>query len=137
MVPLAGLTEQLQFFRVGLTERGETTTAEHLVLSAHHPQLAEAVIRSLAALIRSHAPGVALSFTIEDREGWARTAPDPLTPQAAAAVALVKTTIGWDESDPIFVESDDHAFAVEMSLADNSWTATVAATSTPVRSPHH
>ena len=45
VVPLPGLTGQLQFFRVILAERGGTTT-DHMVLFTHYPRLADAAVRS-------------------------------------------------------------------------------------------
>ncbi len=134
-VPLAGLTGELHFARVVLTDDGQTRTTEHLVLLAHHPRLADAAIRSLATLLRPQAPGVALSFIIEDREGWARITPDLVTPPEAAAVAIAKYNGSWDDSDPIMIDSTDHAFDVEVSFADETWTAAVTPRSTPTRSP--
>jgi hypothetical protein len=125
LVPIAGISRQLQFFRVALVESGESTMREHLVISAHYPVLDQAALRSLASAIHSLAPGVELSFIVEDRQGWSRVSLEPLTPRSAAAIAVVKCTMGWDESNPFRIEAADCVLDVELSRADNAWIARV------------
>ncbi|XYH93192.1 hypothetical protein ACMHYB_35735 [Sorangium sp. So ce1128] len=124
-IPIAGLSDTVQFFRVRLVEPESGTSSEHVVLSAHDPRLADTTIISLDAALRSHAPGGVLSFTLEDRAGWARALAESPGPLAAAAVAIVKASSGWDESDPIVVELARGSFDVRLRHEGESWIVSV------------
>jgi hypothetical protein len=120
-IPIAGLSTTLQFFRVRLVEPSSGASSEHVVLSAHHPRLADSVITTLDAALRPHTRGVALSFTLEDRSGWARALADSPGPLAAAAIAIVKAHASWDESDPVVVELARRCFDVSPRHDGERW----------------
>jgi hypothetical protein len=122
-IPVAGLGSPVQFFRVRLVDPTSGATSEQLVISAHHPPMPDAVVREVSAL-RVHAPGVALAFTLEDRVGWARAVAD--TPAAgAAAIAIVKASASWDESDPIAVDVAGVSFDVRARHDGEAWVVDV------------
>lgn len=115
--PLEGLVESAQFFRVRLE-----ASAEHLVVSAHHPPDSAQRVEEIRAAVRA-IDSTALSLTLDDRTGWARVDAEGRPADAAAAVAIVKAAAGWDESSPIVVQIGACAFDVvlEHDLERDTW----------------
>lgn len=128
LLRLAGIDRQLQYFRVSLTDpKRSRNKREVLVVDAHQPALSDAALELNAAALSTHFSECVLAFVLRDRTGWASVgcaegASDGI---AAAAVASVKVSAGWDESSPIVVDVGPHQFEVVMMFREQQWFARV------------
>lgn len=122
VVAWAVLATGQQYFRVILDP-----TIELLVISAHFPPLDDDALAAVERDLRSGWASDRLAFIREDRTGYARvTWPRGADREhAAAAVAVVKASGGWDESSPIVIEVEGQTFDVVAAFADEAWQVTV------------
>lgn len=120
-VPVVGLAQALQFFRVHVGADDDADPVEHLVVSANHPRLRDDEVLQAARVIGDlHARSV-VSFTVQARTGWIRlTSASSATAAhgAAIAAATVAVIAGWDESDPIVVVVGAEEAEVAVRLVD-------------------
>ncbi len=120
-VPVVGLAQALQFFRVQVSADDDPDPVEHLVVGANHPRLREDELVEAGRVISEQHPSSAVSFTIQARTGWLRLTPaaSPLVARSAAvAAATVAAIAGWDESAPIVVAIGVEELDVSVLLVD-------------------
>jgi len=88
--------------------RTATGEEEHLIVCPLPHSIGQAERETVRGNLRKTNAKAAISFYIADREGWAQviTAPDeqfnPIN--LAAAISVIKTSCGWDESSSIVVK---------------------------------
>jgi hypothetical protein len=99
------------------------------VVCANFPVLNPMGRESVAARLRGG--GAACDFIIREAEGEATVVADlgedgAAAFEAAAAVAAVKASCGWDESNPIIVRINDTALSVVAQSDGGRWLTSVA-----------
>jgi hypothetical protein len=115
IVRVAGLDRALQFFRVRVASRAV------LVVSTDRPDEEPLLLASLTPQF----PGDAIAIVREERTGWARVTSEGSDDGIAAAVAMVKASCGWDESNPMAIELDARRVNVFLEHRE-TWFARVA-----------
>jgi hypothetical protein len=130
LLRLAGIAQQVQYFRVRLTSSTLATGTDRAVfaVSALQPELSDEAVASLATVLSTHLADSVLVFLRKDHPGRAVATSTMSTHAelAAAAVATIKTAAGWDESNPIEVRVDGNDFEVFMVRREQHWFARVA-----------
>ena len=126
LVKVVGLDRHFQYFIVRL-HSNESKKRDVLVVCAYHPPLSDLELAPNASVMASRYPTHVPAWIREDRAGWARVVcgdadSGELT---AAAVAVVKASAGWDEANPIVIETDAERFAVTPTYVDGEWQAEV------------
>jgi hypothetical protein len=88
--------------------RTATGEEEHLIVCPLPHSIGQAERETVRGNLQKTNAKAAISFYIADREGWAQalTAPDEqFNPfNFAAAISVIKTSCGWDESSSIVVK---------------------------------
>ncbi|HYP99072.1 MAG TPA: hypothetical protein VER96_10375 [Polyangiaceae bacterium] len=133
------IDEVTQFFRVRV-EVAEplARTSEVWVIFLHADGRASAEARAtkraeasqrlmpLRAKLLATLPNATFCFIVDDREGSARVIEPEARPiELAAAVAVVKYSAAWDESNPILVSAGDAQYAVSVAYTEDRYLATV------------
>lgn len=103
----------VQFFR--LATAGPSGTSEHVVLMAF--AVPTALLDQVARIARGAFPAALVSLLVQDSPARA-TVHGPASSEVAFAVALVKRTGGWDDSDPIQVTAGAVTFQVHLTHND-------------------
>ena len=106
-------------------------TREHFVICAYFPFLDESRRESVASQLRAGGSGAACDFIVHDAEGEATVVTDigednASAFEAAAAVAVVKASCGWDESNPIIVRVNDTELSVAAQFAVGKWAVSIS-----------
>lgn len=101
---------------------------KHFVVCAYNPPLNQEQKESVAAQLRLRGAGAACHFIVHDTEGEAVVVTDTAADGAsafevAAAVAVVKASCGWDESNPIKVRVNDVEVLVSARFDGGQWIA--------------
>ena len=122
-VLMPGLEYQMQFFRTLVRPTPDEKGAEHLLVSAYGQPFSEQQLVSPAPLLAEFAQNASIFFIVSNREGWAEIFPESAEPSIAVAVAAVKLSYGWDESDPIVVKVGRLCYAVRQQPDDWMWHA--------------
>ena len=126
LVNVVGLDRHLQYFLVRL-QSNESETLDVLVVCAYHSPLSDQGARG-----EHERDGVGIPVarsSLDSRRprglGPSRVWQRRLWRAAAAAVAVVKASAGWDEASPIVIETQAERFAVTTTYVDGEWRAQV------------
>jgi hypothetical protein len=100
------------------------------VVCAHFPFLDQSRRESVISQLRAGGASAACDFIVHDVEGEVTIITEvgedgAAAYEAAAAVAVVKASCGWDESNPINVRVNDTALSVVARHDGDQWTANV------------
>jgi hypothetical protein len=100
------------------------------IVCAYFPLLDQSRRESVMAQLRAGDAGAACDFIVHDVEGEAtviaQAGADGAAHEAAAAMAVVKASCGWDESNPINVRVNDTVLSVVAQYDGGQWTASVS-----------
>jgi hypothetical protein len=82
----------------------------------------EVELDAIRSLLIAALPSEVLCFTLKDHDGFARVVgPPEHSAASAAAVAVVKYSGAWDDSDPILIEIADRQFAISVGFTENDY----------------
>jgi hypothetical protein len=120
----------IQVFPVLLSST-QSLSRRRFVVCAYFPFLDQSRRESVMPQLRAGDAGAACDFIVHDAEGEAtviaEVSEDGVAAyDAAAAVAVVKASCGWDESNPITVRVNDTALSVVAQYDGCQWTASVS-----------
>jgi len=120
----------IQVFPVRLSG-APSVSRRRFVVCAYFPLLDQSRRESVTSQLRAGGAGAACDFIVHDVEGEvtviAEVGEDGAAAyDAAAAVAVVKASCGWDESNPITVRVNETALSVVAQSDDGQWTASVS-----------
>lgn len=121
------LPTAVQVFDVRLSNN-EVADEQYLVVCAHYPALDWSTREAIASYLLNRMPGAFVSFIVADTEGRAEvitTQECILTSpfRVAAAVAIVKASCGWDESNPVVVNVNETEESIHLDFDGLAWTA--------------
>jgi|SRR5215218_2204760 len=107
-----------------------SVSRRRFVVCAYFPLLDQARRESVTSQLRAGGASAACDFIVHDVEGDATVITEvgedgAAAYEAAAAVAVVKASCGWDESNPITVRVNDTALSVVAQYDDGQWAASV------------
>jgi predicted nucleic acid-binding protein len=122
---VSGLHRTLQYFRVRLSCDG--ALSEHLVVSAFSERLGSDETTRIALALDSVRSDAALAVVVDESDGWSEVVRYSKVERGlvAAAMALIKTVAGWEETSPIAITVDAERFYVNPELIDREWRADV------------
>ena len=102
---------------------------QHFVVCAHSPLLNQSEVESIASRLRLGDAGAVCDFIIHDAEGcpivFANVNDLASAYESAAAVAVVKASCGWDESNPMMVRVNDTEVPVVAQFDGSEWIASL------------
>jgi hypothetical protein len=115
----------------GLLSGAQSVSRRRFVVCAYFPFLDQSRRESVLSQLCAGGAGAACDFIVHDVEGEATVIAEvgeggTAAYKAAAAVAVVKASCGWDESNPITVRVNDTALSVVAQSDDGEWTASVS-----------
>jgi hypothetical protein len=100
---------------------------KHFVICAYSPLLNQEECESVASHLRLGDACAVCDFIIYDTEGGSTVVADvddkASACEAAAAVAVVKASCGWDENNPIMVRVNEIEVLVVSQFEGNEWIA--------------
>ena len=98
---------------------------EHLIVCTLPYSISQAECETVRGNLRKASANAVISFYIADRAGWAQaqTAPDEEfnTFNLAAAIAVIKTSCGWDESSSLMVMINNAEVRVWFHFDGHHW----------------
>jgi hypothetical protein len=119
----------IQVFPV-LLSGTQSVSRKRFVVCAYFPFLDQSRRESVMSQLRAEGAGAACDFIVHNVEGEAtviaEVGEDRAAYDAAAAVAVVKASCGWDESNPITVRVNETALSVVAQSVSGQWTASVS-----------
>jgi|SRR5215510_1334490 len=105
--------------------RTATEEEEHLIICTLPHSIGQAECETVRGNLRKASANAVISFYIADRAGWAQaqTAPDEEfnTFNLAAAIAVIKTSCGWDESSSLMVMINNAEVRVWFHFDGHHW----------------
>jgi len=109
----------------------QPVSRRRFVVCAHIPFLDQSRRESVASQLGAGGAGAACDFIVHDVEGEATVIAEvgedgAAAYEAAATVAVVKASCGWDESNPIIVRVNDTALSVVAQYDNGQWAASVS-----------
>ena len=101
------------------------------IVCAYSPSLDTSRRESVTSRLRAGGAGAVCDFILNDVEGEAAVIAEvsgdvAAAYEAAAAVAVVKASCGWDESNPITVRVNETTLSVVAQYDGGQWTASVS-----------
>ncbi len=121
-----GSVPEVQAFCVYVQVDGGVSE-NHYVVDAQRHRLDQNMRHAVASYLHQMVADSIVSFILIDLPGMAEVVCDPHGPDSfrpAAAVAVVKATCGWDESNPMIIKVNDCEAAIHLSHDDDLWLAT-------------
>jgi hypothetical protein len=108
-----------------------SVSRKRFAVCAYFPVLNQSQREAVMSQLRAGGASAACDFIVHDVEGEATVIAEvgeeeDDTYDAAAAVAVVKASCGWDESNPITVRVNETALSVVAQSDDGQWTASVS-----------
>jgi hypothetical protein len=118
--------DQVQFWRLSVSSSADSR--EHILVMAHYPQLSTPTCAEIRRVLRPAYPGMVLSFAHSDSEGRSELSAESHPDEVAAAIAEVKRSGSWDESDVFRILVEGRSFDVRLRWITNSSEASVEET---------
>jgi hypothetical protein len=123
--------DRIQFFRIGVRRLGAAALDKHVLINAHQSSLTQAACEALGVVVQGAFRSDRVAAVIHDEEGRATALASGPLEDVAFAIAVVKRSCGWDESDPISIHFGAETYHVHLMYQDKEHRGTVVSTSRP------
>ena len=122
---LKGFGPGVQAFRVPVQADCEISE-DHYVINAQHHRLDQNMREAVATYLLQSVGDCVISFILDDLLGRAEVVSVPQgrgTFRPAAAVAVVKASCGWDESNPMIIRINNSEEEIHLNHDEEAWVA--------------